>query len=62
MQGLRLSEWDGIVTLSGDGLLYEVLNGLLHRPDWEEAVKMPLGILPCGSGNALAGAVNQHGG
>lgn len=62
VQGLRLSEWDGIVTLSGDGLLYEVLNGLLHRPDWEEAVKMPLGILPCGSGNALAGAVNQHGG
>ncbi|XP_048646546.1 sphingosine kinase 2 isoform X4 [Marmota marmota marmota] len=62
VQGLSLSEWDGIVTLSGDGLLFEVLNGLLDRPDWEEAVKMPVGILPCGSGNALAGAVNQHGG
>ncbi|XP_047384162.1 sphingosine kinase 2 isoform X3 [Sciurus carolinensis] len=62
VQGLSLSEWDGIVTLSGDGLLFEVLNGLLDRPDWEEAVKMPVGILPCGSGNALAGAVNRHGG
>ncbi|XP_020013661.1 sphingosine kinase 2 [Castor canadensis] len=62
VQGLNLSEWDSIVTVSGDGLLYEVLNGLLDRPDWEEAVKMPLGILPCGSGNALAGAVNQFGG
>ncbi|XP_005413003.1 PREDICTED: sphingosine kinase 2 isoform X3 [Chinchilla lanigera] len=62
VQGLSLSEWDGIVTLSGDGLFYEVLNGLLDRPDWEQAVKMPLGILPCGSGNALAGAVNRHGG
>nr|XP_012609862.1 sphingosine kinase 2 isoform X2 [Microcebus murinus]XP_012609863.1 sphingosine kinase 2 isoform X2 [Microcebus murinus] len=62
VQGLNLSEWDGIVTVSGDGLLYEVLNGLLDRPDWEEAVKMPVGILPCGSGNALAGAVNQRGG
>ncbi|XP_004271131.1 sphingosine kinase 2 isoform X1 [Orcinus orca] len=62
VQGLSLSEWDGIVTVSGDGLLYEVLNGLLERPDWEEAVKTPVGILPCGSGNALAGAVNQHGG
>ncbi|XP_011372892.1 sphingosine kinase 2-like [Pteropus vampyrus] len=62
VQGLSLSEWDAIVTVSGDGLLYEVLNGLLERPDWEEAVKMPVGILPCGSGNALAGAVNQHGG
>ncbi|XP_013003406.1 sphingosine kinase 2 isoform X3 [Cavia porcellus] len=62
VQGLSLSEWDSIVTLSGDGLFYEVLNGLLDRPDWEQAVKMPLGILPCGSGNALAGAVNRHGG
>ncbi|XP_036994695.2 sphingosine kinase 2 [Artibeus jamaicensis] len=62
VQGLSLREWDGIVTVSGDGLLYEVLNGLLDRPDWEEAVKTPLGILPCGSGNALAGAVNHHGG
>ncbi|EPY73448.1 sphingosine kinase 2 isoform 8 [Camelus ferus] len=62
VQGLNLSEWDGIVTVSGDGLLHEVLNGLLDRPDWEEAVKTPVGILPCGSGNALAGAVNQHGG
>ncbi|XP_040313525.1 sphingosine kinase 2 isoform X2 [Herpailurus yagouaroundi] len=62
VQGLRLSEWDGIVTVSGDGLLFEVLNGFLDRPDWEEAVKTPVGILPCGSGNALAGAVNQHGG
>ncbi|XP_006897391.1 PREDICTED: sphingosine kinase 2 [Elephantulus edwardii] len=62
VQGLSLSEWDGIVTVSGDGLLYEVLNGLLARPDWEEAVKMPVGVLPCGSGNALAAVVNQHGG
>lgn len=84
VQGLNLSEWDGIVTVSGDGLLYEVvgqdhpssslspgglqgpgptpgcpaptlqvLNGLLQRLDWEEAVKTPMGILPCGSGNAL---------
>lgn len=62
VQGLSLSEWDGIVTISGDGLLYEVLNGLLARPDWDQAVKMPLGVLPCGSGNALAGAVNRRGG
>ncbi|KAM4825624.1 sphingosine kinase 2 isoform 1-T5 [Thomomys bottae] len=62
VQGLKLSEWDGIVTVSGDGLLYEVLNGLLDRSDWKEAVKVPVGILPCGSGNALAGALNQFGG
>lgn len=58
MRDINLSEWDGIVIASGDGLLYEVVNGLMERPDWEKAIKIPLGILPCGSGNALAGAVN----
>ncbi|XP_068785280.1 sphingosine kinase 2 [Struthio camelus] len=60
--GISLAEWDGIVTLSGDGLLYEVVNGLMARRDWAAALRTPLGILPCGSGNALAGAVNFHAG
>nr|XP_056719438.1 sphingosine kinase 2 [Euleptes europaea] len=59
VQSISLAEWDGIVAVSGDGLLYEVINGLMERPDWEEAIKMPVGILPCGSGNALAGAINS---
>lgn len=29
VQGLSLSEWDGIVTLSGDGLLFEVKGSTL---------------------------------
>ncbi|XP_053546624.1 sphingosine kinase 2 [Bombina bombina] len=62
VQSINLEEWDGIVVISGDGLLYEVINGLMERPDWEDAIKMPVGILPCGSGNALAGAVNYNAG
>ncbi|XP_078511066.1 sphingosine kinase 2 isoform X2 [Lissotriton helveticus] len=62
VQGINLAEWDGIVIISGDGLLFEVINGLMERPDWEQAIKMPVGILPCGSGNALAGALNFNGG
>ncbi|XP_062994778.1 sphingosine kinase 2 [Elgaria multicarinata webbii] len=58
VQSISLAEWDGIVAISGDGLLYEVVNGLMERPDWEEAIKMPLGILPCGSGNAVAASIN----
>ncbi|KAJ6653350.1 hypothetical protein lerEdw1_009250 [Lerista edwardsae] len=58
VQSISLAEWDGIVAISGDGLLHEVINGLMERLDWEEAIKMPLGILPCGSGNALAASVN----
>ena len=43
------------VCLSG-----QVLNGLLEREDWEEAIQTPLGILPGGSGNALAASVHHY--
>ncbi|KAM9309661.1 sphingosine kinase 2 [Pholidichthys leucotaenia] len=59
---ISLPEWDGIVIVSGDGLLHEVINGLMERPDWEQAIRTPVGILPCGSGNALAGSINHHAG
>ncbi|XP_050184119.1 LOW QUALITY PROTEIN: sphingosine kinase 2-like [Myiozetetes cayanensis] len=62
VSGLSLEQWDGIVTVSGDGLVYEVVNGLLSRPDWALALRVPLGVLPCGSGNGLAAAVNCHAG
>lgn len=34
----------------------------MERPDWEQAIKTPVGILPCGSGNALAGSINHYAG
>ena len=46
-----------LVIVSGDGLCYEVLNGLMSREDREEALKIPLGIVPGGSGNALAAGI-----
>ncbi|KAE8300704.1 Sphingosine kinase 1 [Larimichthys crocea] len=57
-----LSQWDALVIMSGDGLLFEVINGLLERPDWEEAIQIPLGILPGGSGNALAASIHHYSG
>ncbi|XP_076121474.1 sphingosine kinase 1-like [Alosa pseudoharengus] len=57
-----LSQWDALVILSGDGLLFEVVNGLMEREDWEVAIQTPLGILPGGSGNALAASVNHYSG
>ncbi|KAM9792695.1 sphingosine kinase 1-like [Neosynchiropus ocellatus] len=57
-----LSQWDALVIMSGDGLLFEVINGLLERSDWEEAIRTPLGILPGGSGNALAASVHHYSG
>ncbi|XP_076583472.1 sphingosine kinase 1-like [Chaetodon auriga] len=57
-----LSQWDALVIMSGDGLLFEVINGLLERADWEEAIRTPLGILPGGSGNALAASIHHYSG
>jgi sphingosine kinase len=37
-----------MVTISGDGLFHEVVNGLLTRKDWAEARKTPVGIIPAG--------------
>ncbi|CAO1946209.1 unnamed protein product [Urochloa humidicola] len=41
---LDLVKYDGIVCVSGDGVLVEVVNGILQRTDWEEAIKMPIGL------------------
>ena len=53
MSSLELSLWAGVVTVSGDGLIHEVYNGLLARPDWRSALQFSVGVLPGGSGNAL---------
>ena len=46
------------LSVSGDGIVHEVLNGLFERPDWREAMdSLPLGIVPAGSGNALARSI-----
>lgn len=51
-------KWDGIVIVSGDGLLFEVFNGLMKRPDASEAIRIPIGVIPGGSGNGMAHAIN----
>ncbi|XP_077183809.1 sphingosine kinase 1 [Paroedura picta] len=55
-----LSRWDALVIMAGDGLLYEVINGLMERPDWETATQKPLCVLPAGSGNAVAASLNYY--
>lgn len=59
IKNLQLNQWSGILIISGDGLLYEVYNGLMERPDWELAVKIPIGIIPGGSGNGLARTISH---
>ncbi|KAL6856118.1 hypothetical protein ACP4OV_018920 [Aristida adscensionis] len=51
---LDLRKYDGIICVSGDGVMVEVVNGLLQREDWETAIKVPLGIIPAGTGNGMS--------
>ncbi|XP_057537188.1 sphingosine kinase 1-like [Amaranthus tricolor] len=62
VHGLDLTKYDGVVCVSGDGILVEVVNGLLQRDDWSTAIKMPIGVIPAGSGNAVAKSLLDSGG
>jgi len=46
-----LDTYDGVVAAGGDGTLFEVLNGLYQHP---KPNRVPIGILPVGTGNAFA--------
>jgi len=50
-----LSAFDGVVAAGGDGTVFEVLNGLYRHPKPE---RVPLGVLPIGTGNAFARELN----
>lgn len=52
-----MNEYRGIIVVSGDGLIHEVINGLMSRTDWEHAIKLPLGHIPAGSANGMASSV-----
>lgn len=46
-----LGEYDGVVAAGGDGTVFEVLNGLYQHP---KPARIPLGLIPIGTGNAFA--------
>ncbi|KAK9057995.1 hypothetical protein SSX86_022835 [Deinandra increscens subsp. villosa] len=50
---LDLTKYDGILCVSGDGILVEVVNGLLEREDWQAALKTAIGVIPAGTGNGM---------
>lgn len=54
-ENLDINAYDVMVCCSGDGLPYEVLNGLAKKNNATEALsKIAVTMLPCGSGNAMA--------
>lgn len=56
---LDINKYDTIACASGDGIPFEVINGLYRRPDRVEAFqKLAVTQLPCGSGNAMSVSCN----
>ncbi|XP_034943663.1 sphingosine kinase 1-like [Chelonus insularis] len=54
----NIYQWSGILCVGGDGIVFEVVNGLLGRVDWKRALEeLPLSVIPCGSGNGLAKSI-----
>jgi YegS/Rv2252/BmrU family lipid kinase len=49
---------DLIIALGGDGLVHEIVNGLMTLPD---SVRPALGVVPIGSGNDFAHAIGISG-
>lgn len=52
---LDINAYDAVVACSGDGLPYEIFNGLAKKPNAREALaKVAVAMIPCGSGNGMA--------
>jgi len=54
-----LSKYTGIVAVGGDGTVAELFQGLGERDDAVRAMKVPIGIIPAGSGNALCKSIQS---
>jgi len=54
-----LLSYHAILTCSGDGVIHEIINSILNRPDKEFilAQNIPIGPLPAGSGNGLFSSI-----
>lgn len=50
-----LAGFDGLIAAGGDGTLFEALNGLYAHP---ASRRVPLGLLPIGTGNAFSRDLN----
>ncbi|MCF7793175.1 MAG: diacylglycerol kinase family lipid kinase [Candidatus Cloacimonetes bacterium] len=53
----NFKKYDGIVAAGGDGTLFEVINGYYQN---KTRKKIPIGVLPVGTGNAFARDLELH--
>jgi sphingosine kinase len=51
---IQLDNYDAVVAVSGDGTLHELVNGFAQHEEPIRAFRMPLAVIPAGSGNAMS--------
>ena len=51
VKDVPFEEYDGVISAGGDGTLFEVVNGYFQN---KSKKRIPLGVLPVGTGNAFA--------
>ncbi|KAG5645241.1 hypothetical protein DXG03_006658 [Asterophora parasitica] len=47
-------DYDVVVTVSGDGIVHEIMNGFAHHENPRKAFSIPIAPIPTGSGNGLS--------
>jgi sphingosine kinase len=58
MPAETLLRYDGVLAGGGDGMMHEVLQGVLGRPDGASvAAALTVGVLPLGSGNGMSASL-----
>lgn len=58
IKSTQLDRYQQLLVLGGDGTVSEVVNGLLERSDSDETInRIPVSVIPVGSGNGLARSI-----
>ena len=53
-----MGEYDGIISVSGDGVIHEIVNGIMAREDRDQFLEsVTLGFIPAGTGNGLVTSI-----
>ncbi|KAJ3388863.1 hypothetical protein HDU84_009370 [Entophlyctis sp. JEL0112] len=53
MKEVDVKQYSSFIAVSGDGVLHELVHGILDRSDWRAARLVPVGTIGAGSSNAM---------
>jgi sphingosine kinase len=60
---IKVGEYDGIIFISGDGLIHEGINGIMSREDKNEFMEQTtFGFIPAWTSNGLIKSILDHNG